>query len=405
MNEPPSPSRLSSPASPERTTRPPSTLPSPHQSGPPSFPPFPSIPPAAPPLRPQPRQEICKKTKQKHSGGRGPGERSPFDNFDSPPPRGHWNIRIYPPLPLDAGGRWMGMQPGMTRLYRACLGVLVFDHRFGWRMGPIGDVTAVLGWADPSTNTHSGLPAGAGTWQPAGPNSVAGHLREGRGAVSKSKVSLPAGVRAGDQRHHPTWPGRKTPRDAGASASWCRAFTDRFAIIRSAASGGDSLSQNHHRWHWPGARASVPVPVLAASQGTAPRSPLPPPLPPQLKKKKKKRPPLRVEAYASAAPPPRRPAAPPPRHPATPPPRRPASRRTASPPPASPPLRPKALRCPKCGKCNSRTLWKGWKCTNCEFEHNPKNRICDARRLADPWVPVGVGEYNFLFERGFPITM
>ncbi|KAI5791861.1 hypothetical protein EDC01DRAFT_97726 [Geopyxis carbonaria] len=52
----------------------------------------------------------------------------------------------------------------------------------------------------------------------------------------------------------------------------------------------------------------------------------------------------------------------------------------------------KGMCCPKCGKCNSRTLWKGWKCTNCKFEHNPKNRcILDARRLADPHRPVFTG--------------
>ncbi|KAF4547562.1 2OG-Fe(II) oxygenase-like protein 5 [Elsinoe fawcettii] len=48
----------------------------------------------------------------------------------------------------------------------------------------------------------------------------------------------------------------------------------------------------------------------------------------------------------------------------------------------------RGMCCPNCGKCNSRTKWKGWYC-ECGFSHTPPHPTIPASSLRDSWHPVG----------------
>ena len=53
----------------------------------------------------------------------------------------------------------------------------------------------------------------------------------------------------------------------------------------------------------------------------------------------------------------------------------------------------RGICCPKCGKCNSRRYFKGWKCENplCDFVKTPEHRPVKPQMLHNPWDIVGDG--------------
>lgn len=52
----------------------------------------------------------------------------------------------------------------------------------------------------------------------------------------------------------------------------------------------------------------------------------------------------------------------------------------------------RGMCCPKCGKCTSRYLWKGWRCSNeaCNFEHDPQHHTVPSAYLRDAWHPLSM---------------
>jgi alkylated DNA repair dioxygenase AlkB len=53
----------------------------------------------------------------------------------------------------------------------------------------------------------------------------------------------------------------------------------------------------------------------------------------------------------------------------------------------------RGMCCPECGRCNSRILFKGWKCYNpdCHFENFPKHIPVSVPMLHNPWENIGEG--------------
>lgn len=53
----------------------------------------------------------------------------------------------------------------------------------------------------------------------------------------------------------------------------------------------------------------------------------------------------------------------------------------------------RGMCCPKCGRCNSRRLFRGWKCENaaCDFENFPKHIPIRIPLLHQPWESTGTG--------------
>lgn len=50
----------------------------------------------------------------------------------------------------------------------------------------------------------------------------------------------------------------------------------------------------------------------------------------------------------------------------------------------------RGMCCPKCGKCTSRYLWRGWVCS-CGFEHAPEHIVIPPASIRDPYHPVSRG--------------
>ncbi|KAI9795345.1 MAG: hypothetical protein M1835_005958 [Candelina submexicana] len=66
----------------------------------------------------------------------------------------------------------------------------------------------------------------------------------------------------------------------------------------------------------------------------------------------------------------------------------------------------KGFVCPRCGRCNSRQDWQGWKCLNekCSFVHNMPHTAIPAQALSDPNQPLTDGHAIPRDTAAFPIT-